>query len=189
MKQIVDVEAQRQTNSRIGGLLLACGVVAMLFGTFATFIALMQTAAMLLIPNPTTAHERQFLDTYSSIQSIFLSFMPTQALLGGLLAASGWYVRCGSAKAIRIARWTLLGALGWGVAYCARAYTLLSDPRMLITDLPPPLEQYRPAMYVVQAVFAVGMLFGPPALLLFLLRRTHSLDELSGVSDPPASIA
>jgi hypothetical protein len=178
---------QRKTNSQIGALLLVCGLLALMFGLFATFIATMQFLMLQLIPAPTTAQERHVLYVMWRMISTFLMFMPTMALLGGLLLASGWQVRRGRATAIRMARWTLLGAIGFGVVYFANIAAMLFDPQMgrQMLELPPLLAPYRTVVYVVQGVFAMGMQFGPPVLLLLLLSRVRPVIDDSSISATP----
>lgn len=184
MNDELSTAKQRQTNSQIGALLLVCGLLALIFGLFGTFVATMQFLALQLIPAPTTAQERQFFQMMWRVISTFLIFMPTIALLGGLLLASGWQVRRGHATAIRIARWTLLGAIGFGAVYLANIAAMLLDPQMAsqMLELPPLLAPYRAVVYVVQGVFAIGMQFGPPVLLLLLLSRVRPIVDDTFVS-------
>jgi hypothetical protein len=179
MRRAADVESQRWTNSQIGALLLVCGLLALMFGSCGTVISAIQLIVFQLLPAPSNAQERQFFYMLSRIQFVFLLFMPAMAIIAANLSASGWFVRRGSARAIRIARWTLIGALGWGVAYLAQIGAMLLDPRMVkgMLELPPPLHPYRYIWYAIQAVFTVGMLFGPPTLLLLFLRRARALDD------------
>ena len=170
---------QQKTNSQIGAVLFVCGLLALIFGLFATFIAVIQFLVLNLIPPPITAHERHVLEMMWRMISVFLRFAPTMALLGGLLLVSGWQVRRGKAIAIRMSRWALLGAIGFGVAYLANIAAMLLDAQMAskILALPPVLAPYRAVIYVVQAVFTIGMQFGPPVLLLFLLNRVRPVEN------------
>jgi hypothetical protein len=172
----LSIAPQRKTNSQVGALLLICGLLAAMFGLFGSFIAGLQFVILQFVPS-STVDERDKLELSLRIVRITLLQMPMMALLGGLLLLSGWHIRRGNSTAIRIARWTLLGAIGFGVVYCINIGALFLEPRtaarMLL--LSPLLEPYRYPLYAVQGIIGIAILFGPPMLLLFLLRRLRPM--------------
>jgi hypothetical protein len=49
--------------------------------------------------------------------------------------------------------------------------------------LPPFIERYRLPLQVLQGIMAIGMILGPPSLLLFLLSRTRPIAAVANTSE------
>ena len=174
-----DLALQRRRNSRYGAFVLMLGVVMIFVGTMGCFNALMHFVMLNVMPTP-PGGAAQF-GLWRQANMMMITAWPPLPLAGLSLAVSGFYIRRHSAAAMRIARWTTLAGYGWGAAIAIHMVLILFGPwqqQMLgPLQLVENAETFEHWMHIAQLVFGCGVAFGPPTVLLWMLRRVRPIDS------------
>lgn len=170
---------QRRRNSRYGAFFVMLGVVMIFMGAIGCFNAAIQFVVLRLAPNPPRGPN---FDLWRQINLMMLLLWAPLPLAGLAFAASGFYIRRHRPPAMRIARWTALAGYGWGAAMVIDAALILYGPWR--AQMLGPLQFVKNGatigfwLRLMQMAFSIGLAFGPPSVLLWMLRRVRPVGSV-----------
>ena len=168
---------QTRRNGRYGAFFLMLGCAMLFTGMIGCFNVSIHFFFLNFMPM--SAAEKAQLGLWRQMTHVMITFWPPLPLAGLGFAATGFFIRRGSARAMRIARWIALAGYGWGAALVINMALLLWGPwkdQMLGpfagteggASIGMPLR-------IAQLVFAAGIGFGPATVLLWMLSKVRPL--------------